>query len=150
MTLKTLFSLYALVALIFFLGLFLFPAFWITLYGAAPDAQAAVLLRLVGAVFGGIAVIAWAGRSAEPSKSRDAMVLGFTVLNGLAALASVWGALSGVYNSFAWGPVATFALCAVGFFLVGQAGMSVSPQNEAGAGNPLMRGLHCQIASIDG
>lgn len=82
---------------------------------------------MVGAVFGGIAVIAWAGRSAEPSKSRDAMVLGFTVLNGLAALASVWGALSGVYNSFAWGPVATFALCAAGFFLVGRAGMSVSP-----------------------
>ncbi len=127
MTIKTLFSLYALVALIFCLGLFLFPAFWITLYGATPDAQAAVLLRLVGALFGGLAVMAWAGRKAEPSRSRDAMVLGLTVLNGLAALASVWGALSGVYNYFAWGPVATFALCAVGFFLVGRASRSVSP-----------------------
>jgi hypothetical protein len=126
MTLKTLFSLYTLVTLIFCLGLFLFPAFWITLYGATPDAQATVLLRLVGALFGGLAVMAWVGRSAEPSKSRDAMVLGLSVLNSLAALASVWGALSGVYNQFAWGPVAIFALCAVGFFLVGRASLSAS------------------------
>jgi hypothetical protein len=127
MTLKTYFSLYAFVALFFFLGLFLFPAFWISLYGAAPDAQAAVLLRLIGALFGGLAVMAWTGRSAEPSKSRNAMVLGLTVLNGLAALASVLGALSGVYNYFAWGPVAAFALCATGFFQVGRASRQASP-----------------------
>jgi hypothetical protein len=127
MTLKTLFSLYAFVALFFCLGLFLFPAFWIALYGAIPDAQATVLLRLVGALLGGLAVMAWTGRNAEPSKSRNAMVLGLTVLNGLAALASAWGALSGVYNYFAWGPVATFALCAAGFFLVGRASMPTSP-----------------------
>jgi hypothetical protein len=121
LNLKTLFSLYAAVAGVFFLGLVSVPAFWIALYGAAPDPQATVLLRLVGALFGGIAVMVWVGRSAEPSRSRDAMVLGLTKLNGLAALASVWGALSGVYNQFAWGPVGAFALCAVGFLLVGQA-----------------------------
>ncbi len=119
MTLKTLLSIYAVVAGIFFLGLVSVPAFWITLYGATPDTQATVLLRLVGALFGGLAVMAWAGRKAEPSKSRDAMVLGLTVLNGLCALASVWGALSGVYNQFAWGPVATFDLCFIGFLLEG-------------------------------
>jgi len=124
MTLRTLFSLYALLALVFCLGLLLFPAFWITLYGAPPDAQAKVLLRLVGALFGGLAVMAWAGRSGEPSKSREALVLGLAVLNGLAALASVWGALSGVYNQFAWGPVITFSLCAVGFVLAARGARS--------------------------
>ena len=126
MSLKTLLSLYAAVAGLFFLGLVSVPAFWIALYGATPDTQATVLLRLVGALFGGIAVMVWVGRSAEPSKSREAMVLGLTILNGLAALASVWGALSGVYNQFAWGPVGTFALCTVGFLLVGKASMSAS------------------------
>ena len=121
MTLKTLLSLYAVVAAGFCLGLFLFPVFWITLYGAMADTQATVLLRLVGALFGGLAVMAWVGRGAEPSISRDAMVLGLTVLNGLAAIAAVLGALSGVYNQFAWGPVATFALCAIGFLVVGRA-----------------------------
>jgi hypothetical protein len=126
MSLKALLSLYAVVAGFFFIGLVSVPAFWIALYGATPDPQATVLLRLVGALFGGLAVMAWVGRSAEPSRSRDAMVLGLTVLNGLAALASVWGALSGVYNQFAWGPVATFALSTIGFLLVGQASMSPS------------------------
>ncbi len=126
MTLKTLLSIYAVVAVVFCLGLLLLPAFWITLYGAHADPQATLLLRLVGALFGGPAVMAWAGRNAEPSKSRDAMVLGLTVLNGLAAIVAVLGALSGVYNQFAWGPVATFALCAIGFLLVGRGSMSPS------------------------
>jgi hypothetical protein len=52
------------------------------------------------------------------------MVLGLSVLNGLAALASVLGALSGVYNRFAWGPVGTFTLCSIGFLLVGRASTS--------------------------
>lgn len=125
MSLKTLLSLYAAFAGLFFAGLVSVPAFWIALYGAAPDTQATVLLRLVGALFGGIAVMAWVGRNAEPSKSRDAMVLGLTIMNALAALASVWGALSGVYNQFAWGPVGAFALCTVGFLMVGKASMSV-------------------------
>ena len=129
MKLNTLFSLYGLVAAMFCVGLILFPAFWITLYGATADAQATLLLRLVGALFGGIAVMAWAGRNAEPSRSRDAMVLGLTVLNGLAAIVAVAGALSRVYNQFAWGPVATFGLCAIGFLLVGRGSMSTSAPN---------------------
>ncbi len=129
MTVKTLLSIYAVVAAVFCLGLLLLPAFWITLYGAHADAQATLLLRLVGALFGGPAVIAWAGRNAEPSKSREAIVLGLTVLNGLAAIVAVLGALSGVYNQFAWGPVVTFALCTIGFLVVGRVSISSSASN---------------------
>jgi hypothetical protein len=129
MKLSTLLSIYAVVAVVFCTGLLLLPAFWITLYGARADAQATVLLRLVGALFGGPAVMAWVGRNAEPSKSRDAMVLGLIVLNGLAAIVALSGALSGVYNQFAWGPVATFALCATSFLLVGRAGRPVTAPN---------------------
>ena len=126
MKLNTLFSVYGVVAVVFCAGLLLLPAFWITLYGATADSQATLLLRLVGALFGGLAVMAWVGRNAEPSTSRDATVLGLTVSNGLAAIVAVVGAVSGVYNQFAWGPVATFALFAIGFLLVGRAGMSAS------------------------
>ena len=76
MKLNTLLSIYAVVALGFCVGLLLVPAFWITLYGAKVDAQATVLLRLTGALFGGIGVMAWTGRDAEPSISRHAMVRG--------------------------------------------------------------------------
>jgi hypothetical protein len=129
MSVKTLLSVYGVVAAVFCLGLLLFPAFWITLYGAHADTQATLLLRLVGALFGGPAVMAWMGRNAVPSKARDAMVLGFAVANGLAAVVALLGARSGVYNQFAWGPVATFALCAIGFLLVERPGMSASAHN---------------------
>ncbi|MFQ5704657.1 MAG: hypothetical protein ACE5HT_11620 [Gemmatimonadales bacterium] len=105
MKLSTLLSIYAAVAVIFCLGLLLVPAFWIALYGATPDPQATLLVRLIGALVSGLAVMAWVGRKAEASESRNAMVLGLTVLNGVAAVVSVLAALSGVYNRLAGGPL---------------------------------------------
>ena len=126
MKLNTLFLIYALTALGFCFGLILFPAFWITLYGARADAQASLLLSLVGALFGGLAVMAWVGRNAPPSRSRDAAVLGLAVSNGLAAMVAVFGAVSGVYNQFAWGPVITFVLFTVGFIVIGRPGATAT------------------------
>lgn len=117
MKINKLFSLYAVVALGFSIGLLTAPAFWIDLYGAEVDLQATVLIRLIGALFGGLAVMCWTGRNAEPSSSRDAMVLGLAVLNGLAAVVALSTAFSGVYNRLAWGPVGTFAILAVAFAL---------------------------------
>lgn len=117
MKINTLFSVYAVIALIFCIGLLAAPAFWIDLYGGEVELQATFLLRLVGALFGGVAAMSWAGRNAEPSGSRDAMVLGLAVLNGLAAVVALFTALSGVYNYLAWGPVATFAILGLAFAL---------------------------------
>ncbi len=52
------------------------------------------------------------------------MFLGFIILNGLAAIVSVLGALSGAYNQLAWGPVATYNLFTLAFVLVGRTGGS--------------------------
>lgn len=43
MKLNSLLSIYAMVAVIFCVGLLLLPSFWITLYGADADPQAALL-----------------------------------------------------------------------------------------------------------
>ena len=118
MKLKTLLSVYAATALVICLNFLVVPGFWITLYGATVDAQAMLLLRLIAALFGGLAVMAWAGRAAAPSPARDAMVQGLIVMNGLATVIAVFGAPSGVYNQFAWGPVGMFALFTLGFALV--------------------------------
>jgi len=112
---NVLLSVYAVLAAVFCGGLLFVPGFWIALYGGTVDPQAIALLRLVGALFGGLAVMAWAGRNAPPSQSRDAMLLGFLVLNGLSAFVAVLIALSGVYNAFAWGPVACWGLFTVAF-----------------------------------
>jgi hypothetical protein len=117
MKLATLFAIHAIVALVFCVGLLVAPAFWITLYGAQPDPQAVVLIRLVGAVFGGFAVMSWLSRNAGPSPTRDAMVLGIVVTNVLAAGVSIVTALSDVYNQLAWGPVTVFVATGIGFAL---------------------------------
>lgn len=120
MKLATLFGIYAVIALVFCVGLLAAPGFWITLYGASAEPQAVVLLRLVGAVFGGVAVMCWVGRASGPSPARRALVLGLAVTNVLAALVSTGAALSGVYNQLAWGPVVVFTLAGLSFVLIGR------------------------------
>jgi peptidoglycan/LPS O-acetylase OafA/YrhL len=127
MKLNILFSIYAVVAAIscvLYLG---FPAFSMSLYsdGVSADPQAIMLFRLVGALFGGIAVMVWLSRNAEPSESRDALVRGLAVLNGLAAIVTFWATVSGVYNQFSWGPFVTCVLFAIGFHVLGP-GLSAS------------------------
>ena len=129
MKLQTLLSVYSAAALTICLNFLVVPGFWITLYGASADPQAMFLYRLVAAPFGGLAVMAWLGRAAEPSPSRDAMVRGLIVMNGLATLIAVLGAVSGVYNRFAWGPVGMFASFTLGFVLVGPARVSAPEPN---------------------
>ena len=93
MKLKTLLTVYSGAAMIICLNFLLVPGFWITLYGASADPQAAFLYRLIAALFGGLAVMAWFGRDAEPSLSRVAMLRGLVVVNGLAATVAVLGAV---------------------------------------------------------
>ena len=118
MNLRTLLAIYSVAALVICLDFLIVPGFWITLYGAAADPQAAFLYRLIGALFGGLAVMAWLGRAAESSAARDAMIRGLVVLNGLMSLVAVLGAITGVYNRFAWGPVGMFGLFTLGFAVV--------------------------------
>src|SRR5437588_10930947 len=107
MKLKTLLMVYSLTAAGFCLGLVAIPGFWISLYGGHVDSQAMGLLRLVGALFGGVAIMMWQGRTLEGIASQLALVNGIVGLNALAALVATWIDLSGVYNQFAWGPVMT-------------------------------------------
>ena len=74
-----------------------------------------------------LGVIAWLVRNAEASKTRDSVVLGYTLLFAL------WTVVS-VYGSFLYMPSANIslipaliqALLAVGFFMAGKASMSKS------------------------
>jgi uncharacterized membrane protein len=117
--LKTALSTFAAASAVICLEFLIRPGFWIRLYGATADAQAAFLYRLIGALFGGLAVMAWLGRSYSASPSREAMVRGLTVTNVLLAVIAVSGAVSGVYNAFAWGPAALFLFFAIAFVRVG-------------------------------
>ena len=119
MRLNTLLSIFAAAAALICLEFLIHPAFWIRLYGNTADPQAIFLYRLIGALFGGLAVMAWLGRSYSASPSREAMVRGLMVANGLLAIIAVSGAVSGVYNAFAWGPAVLFLFFAIAFVRAG-------------------------------
>lgn len=125
MRLTPLLSLYAVVTAFFGIALLGVPTQLMGVYGAAPlDTLQMILSRFIGALFAGLAVMAWSARAAEPGKARDAMVLGLTVLNGLTAVVAVFAALSGVFNALAWGQAGLYALFTVLFVIAGRASMS--------------------------
>ena len=120
-------AVYAVVSAIFGVALLLMPVQLIGLYGASPDALATVMGRHSGGAYIGLAVMAWVGRNADASKSRDAMVLGVTIINAFSVIAAALGALSGVFNALTWLQVLLYALFTVAYILAGKASMSTSP-----------------------
>jgi len=125
--LKTACTVYATMAAIIALNFLMVPAFWIRLYGATANPQAVLLFRLIGSLFGGLAVIAWAGRTAQTSASGHGLRHGLVISNGLATGVAVFGALSGVYNQLAWGPVAMFSMLTLAFLFVRTSSAAIHP-----------------------
>jgi hypothetical protein len=128
MPFTSLFSLYAVVTGLFGIALLVVPNQLMGLYGAsALDTLQLILSRFIGALFAGLAVMAWTGRASEVGRARNAMVLGLTVLNGLSAVVAVVAALSGAFNALAWGQAALYAVFTVLFIMAGRASMSRKP-----------------------
>ena len=91
------------------------------------DVAAAFSGKLGGVSWLSLGVIAWLVRNAEASKTRDSVVLGYTLLFALWAVVSVYGSFLDMPTaSISWGPALIWALLAVGFFMAGKASMSKS------------------------
>jgi hypothetical protein len=91
--------------------------------GAVPtDASPALLalLRLLGGPFLGIAVLNWHARDAEPSRTRDAIVLANLVGFGAVAANDVWGVFSGHARDAAKVFLAVHVLFTLMFAIVGR------------------------------
>jgi hypothetical protein len=93
--------------------------------GAVPsDASPALIayLRIFGGPCLGIAVLNWLTRHAEPSATRDAVVLGNIVGFGCVAAMDVWGVFSGGARPVAKVFLVVHLLMTGAFFLAGRAG----------------------------
>lgn len=122
--LKMLLSFYALFlgasAAAFLVG----PSEFLSVFGAASlDFIGTFLARIISALLIGIAVMSWAARSAEPSKGRDALILGLTVISGFF---TVLGVLAGIAsaNWVVWAATVFHALVTVLFIVIGRQAMS--------------------------
>ena len=104
--------------------------------GAVPsDASGALIahLRILSSPLLGIAVLDWAARNAEPSKARDAIILGNIVGFGAIGAMDVWAQFSGgraVTMVF----MVIHLLFALGFLWVGRRKAATDDDKSTGTG----------------
>ncbi len=92
------------------------------------DPSAAFSAKIIGVVLLALAVLAWLVRNDGPSKTRDSVVLGYTLLFALWAAVSVYGIflVEMPTHNISWGPALIQALLAIGFYMAGRASMSTT------------------------
>jgi hypothetical protein len=89
------------------------------------DATAAFEGKVAGVTWLSLGVMAWLVRNAEPSKTRDSIVLGYTFWFALWAVVSVYGFFltDMPSHNISWAPALIPALLAIGFFVAGRSSM---------------------------
>jgi hypothetical protein len=123
MKLNVMFAIAAIVLILFgLLSFFAPPAL------AGTDPTAAFSAKINGVILLALGVLAWLVRNDGTSKTRDSVVLGYTLLFVLWALVSLYGVtLTDMpSHNISWIPALIQALIAVGFFMAGKTSMSAS------------------------
>lgn len=82
--------------------------------------------RFLGVAELGLGLIAWLVRNAEASKTRDGVVLGFTIYFALHAITSLYGQFTDTSVSMHWVMATLQGLIALGFFVAGRTNMTKS------------------------
>ena len=92
------------------------------------DPSAAFSGKTIGVISLAFGVLAWLVRNDGPSKTRDSVVLSYTLLFALWAAVSTYGIFltDMPSHNISWGPALIQALIAVGFFMAGKGSMSTS------------------------
>jgi hypothetical protein len=83
-------------------------------------------LRFLGVAELGLGLIAWLVRNSEASKTRDGVVLGFTIYFALHSITSLYGQFTDTSMSMHWVMATLQGLIALGFFLAGRTNMAKS------------------------
>ncbi len=116
MNLKNLFLINAIVAVVFGLAFVLIPSDTLAQYGTHVMPKAGIYVaRLFGATLLGVAVISWYAQPLGATDARDAIVLGFFVVDTIGFIVSLLAQVDQVVNNLGWSTVAIYGLLALGF-----------------------------------
>ena len=115
MKLSTLFTINAIVAILFGLTFVLIPETAMSFYGITLSPGGVIVARLFGASLVGYAVLTWSARNAGESESRQAIVLTMVVSETIGFIVALLGQFSGAVNALGWSTVAIYLLLALGF-----------------------------------
>lgn len=90
--------------------------------------EAAFSAKIAGVIYLALGVMAWLVRNAEPSKTRNSVVFGYTLLFILWTGVSIYGCflVEMPTHTISWIPATIQALLAIGFIVAGRSAKSKS------------------------
>ena len=115
MNLKNLFTINAIVAILFGLGFLLVPDTAMSLYGLDLSAGGLIVAQYLGSAYVGLAALMWLQRTKEHTDARRAVVLGLLTHFVVGLVVSVISALSGELNALGWLNVLIFLFFTLGY-----------------------------------
>lgn len=115
MTLRNLFIVNAVVALVFGIAFVLVPVPLMSLYGVTLSPAGIIVGRLFGAALIGFGALTWLAKDAAESEARGAIVLALFIGDVIGFVVALLGQLSGVINPLGWSTVVIYLLLALGF-----------------------------------
>ncbi len=115
MKLKTLFVYNAVITFPFGVGLVLWPAFILNLYGVELSPGGSFVAQLLGSALIFVALLCWFTRNSEDSEARRAIVLASFLESTLGCIIVLIAKLSGVINILGWLIVVLYFSIAMGY-----------------------------------
>ena len=115
MTLRNLFILNAVIALVYGISSVLVPATVLSLHGMTQGPSERLAGQLFGVALIPLGLLTWFARNAEDSEARRAIVLAQFISCAIGVIVAVLGTLSGVMNALGWLGVVLYLLLALGY-----------------------------------
>ena len=115
MKLKNLFTINAIVAVLFGLAFVFMPATLLSYYGVKLSAAGLIVAQLLGAAYIGYSLLTWLARNKEQSEARKAIVLAMLVSFAIGLVVSLIGQFSGELNALGWLNVVIFLFFTLGY-----------------------------------
>jgi hypothetical protein len=115
MKLKTLFTIYALVGIIFGLAFLLVPDQAISSYGESLGDPGRNVTRYLGATFIGLSILAWTVRNETKGQGLWSIVLGFFVASAIGLVVSIFDVMDAEGNVLDWLTVVLYLFYTISF-----------------------------------
>jgi len=115
MKLGTLFTINAVVAVIFGLAFLLAPEILLSYYGAKLGIAGTLIGRFFGGTLIGYGLLTWLARNAEASEARNAIVTALFISNAIGVIVALIGPVSGIVNTLGWSTVVIYLLFTIGY-----------------------------------
>lgn len=115
MSIKALFLVNCVVAILYGLALLVVPGGFLAAYGVDIESGTGLVAQLFGVSLIALGLLTWFARNAPASEGRSAIVRTLFWADALGAIVSLLGVLRGAVNPLGWSTVVVYAVLAVGF-----------------------------------